>query len=74
MQSSFTFTSGASTTTTPDAKYGSVSISAVYTLDAVQNGFTAVNSSTGTLTATALGTTISNARTSAEVTQTSNVT
>ena len=69
MHSSFTFTSGASTTTTPDAKYGSVSISAVYTLDAVQNGFTAVNSFTGVLTATHRGSTVGNSRLSGLVTR-----
>ena len=39
-----------------------------FVLSQSQNGFTAVNSSNGTLTATSLGTTISNARTSGTVT------
>lgn len=70
----YTYSSGSTTLTPPGSAYGTLVISQVYSLASSQNGFTAVNSSTGALTATALGTTISNARTSAEVTQTSNVT
>lgn len=70
----YTYSSGSTTLVSPGSAYGTLVISQVYSLASSQNGFTAVNSSTGALTATALGTTISNARTSAEVTQTSNVT
>lgn len=47
---------------------GSATYTRTYSLGTVQNGFTAVNSSTGVLTATARGTTIGEARTSGTVT------
>lgn len=69
----YKFTSGASTTTRPAATYGGETTSRTYSLGSVVNGFTAVNSSTGVLTATNRGTTIGNARTSGVVTLTNKV-
>ena len=65
----FKFTSGGSTTTTPASTYGKLTTSITYSLSASQNGFTAVNSSSGVLTATSRGTTIGTARTSGTVTR-----
>ena len=65
----FKFTSGGSTTTTPGSTYGELTTSITYSLSASQNGFTAVNSSSGVLTATSRGTTIGTARTSGTVTR-----
>ena len=64
----YTFSSGSTSTTTPDTTYGSLTTSVTYTMaNNTTNGFTACNSSTGVLTATNRGTTIGNARTSANV-------
>lgn len=65
----FKFTSGGSTTTTPGSTYGTLTTSITFSLSASQNGFTAVNSSLGVLTATSRGTTIGTARTSGTVTR-----
>lgn len=65
----FKFTSGGSTTTAPGSTYGKLTTSITYSLSASQNGFTAVNSSSGVLTATSRGTTIGTARTSGTVTR-----
>lgn len=65
----FKFTSGGSTTTTPASTYGKLTTSITYSLSASQNGFTAVNSSSGVLTATSRDTTIGTARTSGTVTR-----
>ena len=66
----FTFSSGSTTTVTPSATYGTDSSDPEnWILGSVQNGFTAVNSTTGVLTATHRGTTIGPARTSGVVTR-----
>lgn len=66
----FTFSSGSTTTVTPSATYGTNSPDPEnWVLGSVQNGFTAVNSTTGVLTATHRGTTIGPARTSGVVTR-----
>jgi len=65
----FTFTSGSISTTTPSTTYGTLTTTQSYSLSASQNGFTAVNSSNGTLTATSYGTTVGSARTSGTVTR-----
>ena len=65
----FKFTSGGSTTTAPGSTYGILTTSITFSLSASQNGFTAVNSSSGVLTATSRGTTIGTARTSGTVTR-----
>lgn len=66
----FTFSSGSTTTVTPSATYGTDSPDPEnWILGSVQNGFTAVNSTTGVLTATHRGTTIGPARTSGVVTR-----
>lgn len=65
----FKFTSGGSTTTTPASTYGKLTTSITYSLSASQNGFTAVNSSSGVLTATSRGTAIGTARSSGTVTR-----
>ena len=65
----FTFTSGSTSTTTPSTTYGTLTATQSYSLSASQNGFTAVNSSNGTLTATSYGTTVGSARTSGTVTR-----
>ena len=66
----FTFSSGSTTTVTPSATYGTDSLDPEnWVLGSVQNGFTAVNSTTGVLTATHRGTTIGPARTSGVVTR-----
>lgn len=64
----YTFSSGSTSTTTPDTSYGNLTTLVTYTIaNTTTNGFTACNSSTGVLTATNRGTTIGNARTSANV-------
>ena len=65
----FKFTSGGSTTTTPASTYGTLTTSITYSVSASQNGFTAINSANGVLTATSRGTTIGAARTSGTVTR-----
>lgn len=66
----FTYSSGSTSGDAPAATYGTLTITRKYTLASVVNGFTAVNSSTGVLTATNRGTTIGPARTSGKVTYT----
>ena len=66
----FTFSSGSTSSSTPAATYGSLSVPSNFKLSASQNGFTSVNSTTGVLTATNRGTTIGDARTSGTVTRT----
>lgn len=66
----YTFSSGSTSTTAPSSTYGSYSVSTTYSLGSVVNGFTAVNSSSGVLTATSRGTVIGPARTSGVVTKT----
>jgi len=64
----FHYTSGQSSAVVPSSTYGTWEVPAVaYSLAKSQNGFTAVNTDTGVLTATHRGTTIGNARTSATV-------
>ena len=65
----FTFSSGATSSEAPSSVYGIFSVGVTYSLGSVQNGFTAVDASTGTLTGTARGTEIGNARTSGIVTR-----
>lgn len=65
----YEFTSGSTSLTTPGSAYGSLASTVTYTLDTSQNGFTAVNSTSGVLTATNRGTTIGNTRTSGNVTK-----
>lgn len=66
----YTFTSGTKSSPTPASTFGTYSASASYSLGSVINGFTAVNSSSGVLTATNRGTIVGNARTSGIVTRT----
>lgn len=63
----YTFTSGSTSQTPPSSTYGTFSDVVSYTLGSVVNGFTAVNSSTGVLTATSRGTEIGPARASGVV-------
>lgn len=70
----YKFTSGSSTTTRPAATFGGETTSRTYSLGSVVNGFTAVNKTTGVLTATSRGTTIGAARNSGVVTLTNTVT
>ena len=64
----FHYTSGQSSAVVPSSTYGTWEVPAVaYSLAKSQNGFTAVNTDTGVLTATHRGTTIGNARASATV-------
>lgn len=65
----FTFSSGATSSEAPSSVYGIFSVGVTYSLGSVQNGFTVVDASTGTLTGTARGTEIGNARTSGIVTR-----
>lgn len=66
----YTYSSGATGNTTPDSLYGTLSgESPTYTLETVQNGFTAVDRDTGTLTATSYGTTVGSSRRSGIVTR-----
>ena len=64
----YIFTSGGSTTTKPTTTYGTGTYSRVYSISPVQNGFTAVNETTGVLTATSYGTTVGPDRVSGTVT------
>lgn len=66
----FTFSSGSTSSSAPASTYGTLSVPSSFKLSASQNGFTAVNASTGVLTATNRGTTIGEARTSGTVTRT----
>ena len=66
----FTFSSGSTSSSTPASTYGSLSVTSSFKWSASQNGFIAVNSSTGVLTATNRGTTVGAARTSGTVTRT----
>lgn len=66
----YTFSSGSTSNTTPSTTYGNLVNVVTYSLGSVQNGFTAVNSSSGVLTATSYGTTVGPARTSGVVTRT----
>lgn len=66
----FTYSSGSTSGDAPSSIYGTLTTTRKYTLGSVINGFTAVNSSTGVLTATNRGTTIGPARTSGTVTYT----
>ena len=70
----YMFTSGATSTTVPSSVYGTQSVSDTYSLATVQNGFSAINSSNGVLTATSRGSTVGPARTSGTVTRTITVT
>lgn len=70
----YTFSSGSTSTTAPSTTYGALSTNNDYKLSAAQNGFTAVNKTTGVLTATSRGTTEGAARTSGTVTRTYTVT
>jgi hypothetical protein len=72
----YTFTSGATKFDSAGSPSfgGTATYSRTYSLGAVQNGFSAVNSSTGVLTATSMGTTVMNARTSGTVTSVLTVT
>ena len=65
----YTYSSG-SVGGQPDSTYGTHSISIVFSLGSVVNGFTEVNRISGVLTATNRGTTVGNARTSGVVTRT----
>lgn len=60
----FIFSSNSATSNKPDSTYGSYSASVKFSLESVQNGFSAVNENSGILTATSRGTTIGVARTS----------
>lgn len=73
-RTTFVFSSGSKTTTVPSSTYGTLSSSRIYTLGSVINGFTAVNKTTGVLTATNRGGTIGPARTSGKVTYTATMT
>lgn len=66
----FTFSSGSTSSSAPASTYGTLSVPSSFKLSASQNGFTAVNASTGVLTATNRGTTLGDARTSGTVTRT----
>ena len=68
----YTFSSSATSTTTPSSTYGTLATSVTYSIaNTTTNGFTAVNATTGALTATSRGTTYgASGRTSATVTKT----
>lgn len=70
----YTFSSGSTSTTAPSSTYGALTSANDYKLSASQNGFTAVNKTSGVLTATSRGTTEGDARTSGTVTRTYTVT
>lgn len=70
----YTFSSGSTSTTAPSSTYGALTSANDYKLSASQNGFTAVNKTSGVLTATSRGTTEGAARTSGTVTRTYTVT
>lgn len=65
----YVFSSGSTSTAMPDNSYGSFTSREEYSLGTVQNGFTAVNPSTGVLTATHRGTVVGPERTSGIVTK-----
>lgn len=65
----YVFSSGSTSTAMPGSSYGTFTGRDEYSLGTVQNGFTAVNSSTGVLTATHRGTVIGPERTSGIVTK-----
>ena len=69
-KSTFTFSSGSTDVNAPATTYGTLTVERGYSLGSVVNGFTAVNSETGVLTATSRGMTIGPARTSGVVTYT----
>ena len=69
-----TFASNSTLTSAPSTTYGTISESVSYKLSASQNGFTAINASTGVLTCTNCGATVSEARSSGTVTKTYTVT
>lgn len=65
----YVFSSGATSTAMPGSSYGTFAGRTEYSLGTVQNGFTAVNHSTGVLTATNRGTVVGLERTSGIVTK-----
>lgn len=65
----YVFSSGATSSAMPGSSYGSFTSRTEYSLGTVQNGFTAVNRSTGVLTATHRGTVVGLERTSGIVTK-----
>lgn len=65
----YVFSSGATSSAMPGNSYGSFTSRDEYSLGTVQNGFTAVNRSTGVLTATHRGTVVGPERTSGIVTK-----
>lgn len=65
----YVFSSGSTSTAMPGNSYGTFTSREEYSLGTVQNGFTAVNSSTGVLTATHRGTVVGLERTSGIVTK-----
>ena len=65
----YVFSSGSTSTAMPGSSYGSFTSREEYSLGTVQNGFTAVNRSTGVLTATHRGTVVGLERTSGIVTK-----
>lgn len=65
----YVFSSGSTSTAMPGSSYGSFTSREEYSLGTVQNGFTAVNRSTGVLTATHRGTVVGPERTSGIVTK-----
>lgn len=65
----YVFSSGSTSTAMPGSSYGSFAGRTEYSLGTVQNGFTAVNRSTGVLTATNRGTVVGPERTSGIVTK-----
>lgn len=65
----YVFSSGSTSTAMPGSSYGSFTSRIEYSLGTVQNGFTAVNSSTGVLTATNRSYVLGSARVSGVVTK-----
>lgn len=65
----YVFSSGSTSTAMPGSSYGTFAGRTEYSLGTVQNGFTAVNRSTGVLTATNRGTVVGLERTSGIVTK-----
>lgn len=65
----YVFSSGSTSTAMPGNSYGTFAGRTEYSLGTVQNGFTAVNRSTGVLTATNRGTVVGPERTSGIVTK-----
>ena len=65
----YVFSSGSTSTAMPGSSYGTFTSREEYSLGTVQNGFTAVNRSTGVLTATHRGTVVGPERTSGIVTK-----